>query len=352
MIKLTDNNCELYMNAWDEGGIYTVYRDESIGIKVTHPGIFGTSNDFYDLTINGNFIASYLTDKKGELKIELNYAISNFRDYSYFTLELSNKNVLFTKRFYIKPGVSKNNLMFPVPKEYIEVFGKTIIGIGGHTTRDTIFPPNVIYKISPFKSSTDFAPIIFESTYDNYYTIRNFTANYLHTLNGYPNSFIIDEDAEFLMLTDINKREHRIPLTEIDECKEYAILRWISKFGQLRQHIFKVDTITDSIASSIDIIEFSNATHKEKNTNNSITILIEGLTRYSLWYYQDILTSKEIHATKITEDALYQPMGSVIETLNFEHTLVDVSDSEVQLNPGTGFYDLEMNLIFKQFRRY
>ena len=351
MIKIEDNNHELYINAWEENEVNVVYRDESIGLQVIYPNAGGAVNETYDLVINGTFIASYLTDKKGELKIELNYAIRDINDYSTFSLDLVGKETRFMITLQIKPGVAKNNLMFPVPKEYLQVYGQTVVGMFGHETRSTIFPPNVMYKLPPAMSIRDVCPIIFESTYDNFYSVVGGNLYVLQHPTGYPNSFLVDSYSDSVMMTDINKKDYYIHLKEIDMCDEFVIVRWISRFGQLRQHIFKVKTITDSIDSSLELIEFANATHKEKNTSNNITIQIEGLTRYSLWYYQDLLTSKEIHATKIIPDSFYNPQDE-IETLKFDHTLVDVSDSDVQLNPGTQFYDLEMNLIFKQFRRY
>ena len=352
MIKIEDNSHELYINAWEENTIYTFYRDESIGVQVLYPSAGGAVNESYDLAINGTFMGTYLTDKDGSLKFELNYALRNIPDFLSFTMDLVSKDARFMLTGIMKPGVSKPNLMFPVPKEYIQVYGRTIIGIQGHETRSTIFPPNVLYSLPPYNAIRDVCPIIFESNYDNFYSVYNGNTTYLKTLGQpYTDSFIIDRPAQYLMLTDINKKQYNIPINELDGCEEYAIVRWVSVFGMLRQHVFKVKTITDSINSSIDIIKFANATHKEKNTDNSITISVEGLTRYSLWYYQDLLTSKEIHATKIINDSFYNPQ-TAIETLKLDHTLVDVSDSEVVVNPGTQFYDLEMNLTFKQFRRY
>jgi hypothetical protein len=352
MIKIEDNSRELYINAWEENTVYTFYRDESIGVQVLYPGIHGAVNESYDLAINGTFMGTYLADKDGSLKFELNYALRDIPDFLSFTMDLVSKETRFMLTGVIKPGVSKPNLMFPVPKEYINIYGPTITGIQGHETRSTVFPPNVIYSLPPYMAIRNVCPIIFESTYDNFYSVYNGNTRNLSTLGQpYTDSFIIDERSQYLMLTDINKKQYNIPIKELDECEEYCIVRWISVFGQLRQHVFKVKTITDSINSSIDIIELSNAIHKEKNTDNSITISVEGLTRYSLWYYQDLLTSKEIHATKIINDSLYNP-ETAIETLKLDHTLVDVSDSEVVVNPGTQFYDLEMNLTFKQFRRY
>lgn len=352
MIKIEDNSRELYINAQEENTIYTFYRDESIGVQVLYPSAGGAVNESYDLVINGTFIATFLADKDGSLKFELNFALRDIPDFLSFTMDLVSKETRFMLTGIIKPGVSKNNLQFPIPKEYIQVFGATIIGSTGHETRSTIFPPNVIYSLPPYMAIRNRCPIIFESTYDNFYSVYNGNTTNLSTLGiPYPNSFIIDDAAQYIMLADINKKQYNIPIKELDQCEEYCIVRWISVFGQLRQHVFKVKTISDSINSSIDIIEFSNATHKEKNTDNSITISVEGLTRYSLWYYQDLLTSKEIHATKIISDSLYNP-ETAIETLKLDHTLVDVNDSEVAVSPGNEFFDLSINLTFKQFRRF
>lgn len=352
MIKIQDNSRELYINAQEENTIYTFYRDESLGVQVLYPGVNGAVNESYDLVINGTFIATFLADKDGSLKFELNFALRDIPDFLSFTMDLVSKETRFMLSGIIKPGVSKPNLMFPIPKEYINIYGPTITGGVGHETRSTIFPPNVLYSLPPYMAIRNVCPIIFESTYDNFYSVYNGNTRNLSTLGQpYTDSFIIDERSQYLMLTDINKKQYNIPIKELDECEEYAIVRWVSVFGMLRQHVFKVKTITDSISSSIDIIEFSNATHKEKNVDNSITISVEGLTRYSLWYYQDLLTSKEIHATKIISDSLYNP-ETAIETLKLDHTLVDVSDSEVQVNPGNEFFDLSINLTFKQFRRF
>ena len=141
MIKIEDNSRELYINAWEENTVYTFYRDESIGVQVLYPGVNGAVNESYDLAINGTFMGTYLADKDGSLKFELNYALRDIPDFLSFTMDLVSKETRFMLTGIIKPGVSKPNLMFPVPKEYINIYGPSTTGLRESCEYDSLRAP-------------------------------------------------------------------------------------------------------------------------------------------------------------------------------------------------------------------
>ncbi len=79
------------------------------------------------------------------------------------------------------------------------------------------------------------------------------------------------------------------------DCSLYAIVRWKSKTGNWRQHIFEVKNITDNLDGSTVIDNIGTSYRSLVENSYQFDIHLSGLTRYSLWYYQDILSSEEIY---------------------------------------------------------
>lgn len=87
------------------------------------------------------------------------------------------------------------------------------------------------------------------------------------------------------------------------ECeKTYALVEWISYTGKTRRHVFEVVKSTTEYTESVDIETITNQYDQRKNRRDSFTLRLEGLTRYDLWYYSDLITSSQV---KVSLDGTY-----------------------------------------------
>lgn len=148
---------------------------------------------------------------------------------------------------------------------------------------------------------------------------------------------------------------------DMNECQNYAVVRWKSKTGNWRQHIFEVRNITDNLDGSTVIDNIGTSYRSLVENSYQFDIHLSGLTRYSLWYYQDILSSEEIYCcvgnTQAYDFTLLtqwvDPAGAVPETLPTtgpsELLCSVVSPKKYTVPNGNGqLYDFDCTLKYKK----
>lgn len=86
-------------------------------------------------------------------------------------------------------------------------------------------------------------------------------------------------------------------LKDLDCEKTYALVEWISYTGKTRRHVFEVVKSTTEYTESVDIETITNQYEQRKNRRDSFTLRLDGLTRYDLWYYSDIITSSQVRVS-------------------------------------------------------
>lgn len=352
MIKLEQNGVVIYIEGETINGQYYLYRGESISVYIdASQGIDFAG--FVCLNINNTNLSTYLCDSKGIVKFEMNYALRNITANSLTTILLHDVNAWGIQfQAVIKDGVNIKNIVHPLPVEIMNTLGTTY----SSEYRDLLLPPNVIYSLSQYPFSTPgnlyIPPIIFESNLHSWNRVYGVDDLYITPDSTYPDSHIVNNLTTYIHTDDKYGGSYKIPFKELDDCENYAIVRWVSNFGNIRQHVFKINNISESISESSSLITTGNGVQSIKNTANSIKLFIEGLTEYSLWYYSDIMLSPEIHSTVYKNECMYNPISGYIDTLKLDNTLSEINDKEVSYNPSTKFYNLELTLNKKQFRRY
>ena len=79
--------------------------------------------------------------------------------------------------------------------------------------------------------------------------------------------------------------------------KEYAAVEWESITGQTRRHIFEVVKQTAAAEDVISLETIANDWNERKGRLESCTLRLEGLERYDMWYYGDVITSSKVRVT-------------------------------------------------------
>lgn len=350
MIRLEQNGVILLIEGYTENNVNYVYRGESISVYLDASGASVDFAGFVALNIGGTNLGSYICDSHHCVNFEMNYALRNITPNSLATIIIHDVNAWGIQfNVVVKDGVSIKNVIHPIPTEMMQALG-TSVNFGW---KDLIIPPNVIYESYSFNRGNErdkISSILFESNNHAWTRVRGIVQFPIPTpFNNYPDTHEIIDTTDYIFI-DNKLTEYKIRLTTLDECEPQIVVRWISQFGNLRQHLFKVKSIKNSIYESTSLITGTNGVRNIKNTDQRVELLVEGLTEYSLWYYSDLLLSKEIHATRDIENSMYAPPQ--LDILDLPLTLAEVDDKEVEFNPSTKLYDLTIKLKIKQYRNY
>lgn len=350
MIRLEQNGVILLIEGYTENNVNYVYRGESISVYLDASGASVDFAGFVALNIGGTNLGSYICDSHHCVNFEMNYALRNITPNSLATIIIHDVNAWGIQfNVVVKDGVNIRNVIHPIPTEMMQALGTSV----NYNWKNLIIPPNVIYESYYFNRGNErdkISSILFESNDHAWTRVRGIVETAILTpYSTYPDTHEIIDATDYIYI-DNKIYKYKIKLTTLDECEPQIVVRWISQFGNLRQHLFKVKSIKNSIYESTSLITGTNGVRNIKNTDQRVELLVEGLTEYSLWYYSDLLLSKEIHATRDIENSMYAPPQ--LDILDLPITLAEVDDKEVEFNPSTKLYDLTIKLKIKQYRNY
>ena len=76
-----------------------------------------------------------------------------------------------------------------------------------------------------------------------------------------------------------------------DACTPLAFLSWVSFTGVTRIHLFKVVQQATEAVDEVEMLTADNSYDIRKGRRDSVTLRLDGLNRYDLWYYGDVVTS-------------------------------------------------------------
>lgn len=144
---------------------------------------------------------------------------------------------------------------------------------------------------------------------------------------------VVDEEQ----VTIAYQAYNRTPL----KCgRNYAAVEWLSRSGQIKRHTWEVVKVTDSVSSST---EYQSALGYDvsKGQEQTITLRLQGLTRYDYWYYSDIVTSNDVRVALTERDADFG-----------EETRVNVITKKVVQPDANGQYTLSVELKYKRYDEF
>lgn len=79
-----------------------------------------------------------------------------------------------------------------------------------------------------------------------------------------------------------------------EKCTPLAFLYWISFTGATRVHVFKVVQQATEAVDEVEMLTAANSYDIRKGRKDSVTLRLDGLNRYDLWYYGDVVTSSSV----------------------------------------------------------
>lgn len=83
-------------------------------------------------------------------------------------------------------------------------------------------------------------------------------------------------------------------LYEQDECKDYVQLRWVSRYGNVKQFTWERRDLKEATDDTLRLMDINTPFNVHKGAMRSLTARLGNLTAYDHWYYADIVTSDKV----------------------------------------------------------
>lgn len=83
-------------------------------------------------------------------------------------------------------------------------------------------------------------------------------------------------------------------LQEQDECKDYVQLRWVSRYGNVKQFTWERRDLKEATDGTLRLMDINTPFNVHKGAMRSLTARLGNLTAYDHWYYADIVTSDKV----------------------------------------------------------
>lgn len=81
---------------------------------------------------------------------------------------------------------------------------------------------------------------------------------------------------------------------EQDECKDYVQLRWVSRYGNVKQFTWERRDLKEATDDTLRLMDINTPFNVHKGAMRSLTARLGNLTAYDHWYYADIVTSDKV----------------------------------------------------------
>lgn len=356
-----------------------------IGDRVVLSGSWGfilsTSDEdgLVRVTLDGTTIGSYYATKnpvtgRWNLEVDITYLLKDLTEpysdwgdpyttkaYTPRTIAVTTENtdsVSCSVDIVILEGFSLLRMPHPIYEELVNVDSGYVYSIAGHSRVD---PPNVMLRCGdgPYSHGVVCHDVWFECG-DGWYDINRHGAvtNTLVTDfgTGYSNGNGGSVCQDFAIYAGIAYKgktsNYKILWQWIGDypCKDYCIVRWKSCTGNWRQHIFEVRNITDNLDGSTMTDPMGTDYRTITESSYQFDIHLSGLTRYSLWYYQDLLTSKDISMHFIPAGQLLEVAGITPTTGKDGMTPCSVVNPKKYTAPNgnSKLYDFDCTLKYKK----
>lgn len=231
----------------------------------------------------------------------------------------------------VKKGVAYEDIVAPVRKE--------MDGFSGGYSVNMVAPPNVIVNPSNgngIRIETNFgAPAVWSDGTDEI----ELTGDRLNTLEvgSLMEQLVVEDDKG-------GKRVWLYDKPSFSNCDGNIVcVRWTSQTGCVRQHYFYYAEIDKATDESVSLISEGDGYKVLKNASNGVTIRIEGLTAYGVWYYNDLLQASDVHAVFGSYAS-----GLFLPAITSEQSCVFFEGDGVTPE-GSGFFTFSAKLKFSHY---
>lgn len=107
---------------------------------------------------------------------------------------------------------------------------------------------------------------------------------------------VVEGDFE---IENIENGHREYQTTLVSKCLPFVIVIWTSCTGAQRIHLFEVVRQGSEAIDALEMLTADNSYDVRKGRRESMTIKLDGLNRYDLWYYADMLMSSNVKIVDI-----------------------------------------------------
>lgn len=249
---------------------------------------FSTGTEYIELTVAGHseLTAKYVVPTSGVLQIDLSDLVRMYASGSFTAKEQGGSSSAQQTLPWSRSGLIKPESVLIPETEQTNGALKLLVTppsvmlkqIGSGTGMQTLFE---MYGKDGYQFSTGRVVMLPSEN----------TLNFARQIAIEPAATAI----ELWHLADISY-EH-INLRELECGHVYAAVEWTSFSGVTRRHTFEVVKQTSKPINEVQIETINNEYDERKGRRDSFTLKLEGLSRYDMWYYGDILTSSKVRVS-------------------------------------------------------
>lgn len=196
-----------------------------------------------------------------------------------------------------------------------------------------IVPPSKILKSGRFE---------FYADYGNWRLIAD-DSEFLNTRS------VQIEDACRFVSDDPDEVFYR-NVTPLDCERRYARVFWVSQFGIMRDAFFEVIEFKQAAQDEFELQRPTKELNSTKGMMQSVTVRLDGLDLYDLWYYGDVILSGDVQVLVLDQNN-EEPETIYKDELNSDRLHAVVTDKNITVPTGEKGFDgkLEITLNTREY---
>lgn len=98
-------------------------------------------------------------------------------------------------------------------------------------------------------------------------------------------------------MDSVNIGTYTISVKELESCRNYCAVRWVSFTGQTRLHTWEVVQRTTETAGAFELLTQDGSYNVVKGREDGFSLRLDGLNVYDYWYYSDICHSSNVEVS-------------------------------------------------------
>lgn len=135
-----------------------------------------------------------------------------------------------------------------------------------------------------------------------------------------------------------NKTQYNMQMRQQKDCIQYIDIKWecLFKKDAYKKHKFELYEQTESVDVSQELYNYKDGglALTEKSRKKTITLRLDDLTTYDLWYYSDLLTSSNVFAYV---DGEWQRIQVITKNINIPFNSVKRNELMIDILIEKGF---------------
>lgn len=139
-------------------------------------------------------------------------------------------------------------------------------------------------------------------------------------------------------------------ITPLDCERRYARVFWVSQFGIMRDAFFEVIEFKQAAQDEFELQRPTKELNSTKGMMQSVTLRLDGLDLYDLWYYGDVILSGDVQVLVLDQNN-EEPETIYKDEFNADRLHAVVTDKNITVPTGEKGFDgkLEITLNTREY---